>query len=216
MTPERFARLKDILQRRQTDLTVIMEGVHNPRNMAAVARSADSVGIQYLHAIGETKMRRLTQNAAGGVGHYVDVTTHPDVKQCYVALKNQGMQILSAHFTKQSVDFRDIDYTKPTALIVGSESVGVSEEASQRCDQHVVIPMLGAAQSLNVSVATALILSEAQRQRIHAGMYKQCAFNEQTYQEKLFEWCHPKIARWCRLKKKEYPELDEHGDFSWD
>ena len=85
--------------------------------------------------------------------------------------KMQNMQILAAHLSLEAVNYRDVDYTQPTCILMGNEKHGVSDEAASIADKHIIIPMLGMVQSLNVSVATAVILFEAQRQRRNAGLY---------------------------------------------
>ena len=86
-----------------------------------------------------------------------------------MSLRKQGFRLYAAHFSEQAVDFRQPDYTQPSAFVMGTEKLGVSEQALALVDQEIVIPMVGMAQSLNVSVAAAVLLFEAQRQRQAAG-----------------------------------------------
>ena len=125
--------------------------------------------------------------------------------------RRQDMQILATNFSETAVDFREIDYTRPTAIILGNERDGVSPEGIASADQHVIIPMIGMVQSLNVSVAGALIMYEAQRQREAAGMYGTRKLDEQYCQIKLFEQGHPIYAKACRRKKLVYPAIDDAG-----
>ena len=129
------------------------------------------------------------------------------------------MQVLAAHFSDKAVDFRSIDYTKPTCVLVGSELVGVSDEAADLADEHVIIPMVGMVQSLNVSVASALILYEAQRQRAEANMYGELKVPREEVDYILFNALHPTIKKYCDKHQMRYPKLDEHGDIDdpeWD
>jgi tRNA (guanosine-2'-O-)-methyltransferase len=109
------------------------------------------------------------------------------------------------------VDFREVDYARPTAILVGAELYGVSEEALEAADRTVRIPMVGMARSLNVSVATALLLYEAYRQRERAGMYERSRLDPETRARLRFEWAHPQVARHCRKVGVPYPEMDENG-----
>ena len=109
-------------------------------------------------------------------------------------------------------DFREIDYTAPIAVLFGQELDGLSDAALDASDTHVVVPMTGLVESLNVSVAAAVILYEAQRQRQVAGMYDRLRLDEVTFDTRLFEWCQPKIAEYCRRKGIPYPALDNEGD----
>ena len=212
MTPERFRKIKTVLQHRQPDLTVVMDDVHKPRNLAAIARSCEAVGIPELHGISPQKSIRLTQKAASGCGDWLSIRTHASVSKAYAHLRSQGLRILAAHFREGARDFREIDYTQPTALVVGAELEGISQEAAEQADGAVIVPMMGMTQSLNVSVATALILFEAQRQRQAAGMYDERRMDDDTFERLLFEWSHPQVAKYCRRKGFPYPKIDEAGD----
>jgi tRNA (guanosine-2'-O-)-methyltransferase len=110
------------------------------------------------------------------------------------------------------VDFREVDYTLPTAVLLGAELFGVSAGALEEADVRIGIPMMGMARSLNVSVAAALVLYEAQRQREKAGLYDRCRLDAPRQAALLFEWTHPKLARTLRETGQTYPELDESGD----
>ena len=111
-------------------------------------------------------------------------------------------------------DFRQLDYTQPTALVLGTELFGVSDTALSFVDRQISIPMMGVSQSLNVSVACAVVLYEAQRQRQAAGMYDQCRLDDETLAEQRFEWLHPVLADYCQRHRLQYPALDESGDLA--
>ncbi|MGL6340628.1 MAG: TrmH family RNA methyltransferase, partial [Waterburya sp.] len=111
-----------------------------------------------------------------------------------------------------AIDYRQVDYTKPTAILLGTEKWGVSEEAANLVDGHIIIPMQGMVQSLNVSVANAVILYEAQRQRLAVGMYEQVRLDPETYKTVMFEWSYPRVAAIYRRLGKPYPNLGEEGE----
>ena len=186
MTPERYQRIREMLAKRQTDLTVCLENVHKPHNVSAVVRTCDAIGIHKVHAVWENQYR-VRSGTAMGSQQWVNVDTHENVTDAIGALKAQNMQVLVTHLSDKAVDFRDIDYTKPTAILFGQEKYGVTDEAIAMCDQDIVIPMVGMVQSLNVSVAAALVLYEAQRQRQIAGMYDVQHLSEEECQRMLFE-----------------------------
>ncbi len=100
----------------------------------------------------------------------------------------------------------------PTALLVGTELFGCSPDAIALADQQVMIPMMGMTQSLNVSVACAIVLYEAMRQRQNAGMYNALSLDADEAYQKRFRWIHPKAARWCDENGVDYPPLDEDGE----
>lgn len=212
MNLERYQRIQQVLKARQTDLTVCMEEVHKPNNVSAVVRTADATGLHKIHAIWPDKMRTLTHTSAGA-RNWVEVDNHCSIEEAVAELKAQGMQILVTNLSDSAVDFRQIDYTKPTAIILGSEKVGASAQAKKLADQDIIIPMMGMVQSLNVSVASAIILYEAQRQRQEAGMYdnEQSSLPEDVIHRILFERGHPVLAKVAQRKKLPYPPLDGEG-----
>ena len=209
MTPERLATIKASLDRRQTDLTVMMENVRKPHNLAAVARTLEAVGGLEIHAITELTSIRLTQMSAGGTRKWIKVRKHPSTEQGLKYLKQQGYQIIATSLSEGSKDYREIDYTRPTAVLVGEELEGISEQAIQMADENINIPMAGMVQSLNVSVASALVLYQAYHQRMAAGLYDHRSLDKETYMTLLFEACHPKIANCCQQKRIPYPAIDE-------
>lgn len=211
MTPERFEKINRVLTQRQMDLTVLMDDVQTPHNLAAIARTCDAVGIHEAHAVTDLHAIDLRQRAASGSRKWVRIKIHDTVDQAFDCLRAKNMQILCAHFDGNAVDFRSVDYTKPTAIVLGAELEGVSQDMVSRSDGCVIVPMLGMIQSLNVSVATALILYEAQRQRQEAGMYDTRHMDAQTYQTLLFEWGYPRLAPFYKKKKRPYPTLDDKG-----
>lgn len=212
MTPERFQKLKMILQQRQLDLTVLMDNVHKPHNLSAIVRTCDAVGVHTLHAVTREQYADTLKNVTQGTGKWVTVQNHESLSAAITTLKDNKMQVLAAHLSDSATDFRDIDYTRPTAIMLGTELFGVSEQGLELADQHIIIPMLGMIDSLNVSVAAALILFEAQRQRLQAGMYNKQQLANDEYRQTLFEWSHPKLAAFYKQKGLAYPELDDEGE----
>ncbi|KJY84115.1 tRNA guanosine-2'-O-methyltransferase [Vibrio galatheae] len=212
MNLERYHRIQEVLKARQADLTLCLEEVHKPNNVSAVIRTADATGIHKIHAVWPHQMRTLSHTSAGA-RNWVEVETHGSIETAITELKSQGMQVLVTNLSDTAVDFRDIDYTKPTAIILGSEKVGASEQAKQLADQDIIVPMVGMVQSLNVSVASAVILYEAQRQRAAAGMYDNdiSSIPQETIHRLLFERGHPVLAKVAKRKKLPYPELDDQG-----
>lgn len=211
MTPERFRTLRAILDRRQPDLTVLMDRVHKPHNFSAVLRTCDAVGVLDAHLVPTDDFRPAHQTA-GGSNRYVNVQRHGSLGDALRVLRDDGMTILAAHPAGDAVDFRAVDYTGPTAILLGTELHGLSDDAAAAADRRVVIPMMGAVESLNVSVAAAVILYEAQRQRSEAGLYDGSRLGHERYHRTLFEWAYPRIADLCRRRGVEYPPLGEDGE----
>jgi tRNA (guanosine-2'-O-)-methyltransferase len=211
MSPERFARINQMLDNRQTDLTVCLDKVHKTNNIAAVIRSADCVGIHQIHAVWPDIDMRVSGNTASGSQQWVKTIKHYTFEEAQQAFKAQKMQILTTTFSDTAVDYRDIDYTQPTAIVVGNERDGTSSEAIAAASQHIIIPMIGMVQSLNVSVAAALVMYEAQHQREKANMYGTRKLDHFYCQTMLFEQGHPIYAKACRRKQIPYPAIDALG-----
>jgi tRNA (guanosine-2'-O-)-methyltransferase len=211
MTPERLERITEMLDKRQPDLTVCMEGVHKTHNLAAVVRSCDAVGVSDVHAVWKSEEMEVRGGSAAGSQNWVKVHNYNATADAIAELKKQNMQVLVTNLSASAVDFREIDYTQPTAIILGQEKFGASEVALQLADQDIVIPMVGMVQSLNVSVACSVVLYEAQRQRQLAGLYQQPRICEERRQQVLFEGGHPIFAEACLRKGLPYPKIDQNG-----
>lgn len=201
MNSQRYARICEMLARRQPDLTVCMEQVHKPHNVSAIVRTADAVGVHEVHAVWPDGRMRNTVSAAAGSNSWVSVKNHHTIGEAVSHLKGRGMQILATNLSAKAVDFREIDYTRPTCILMGQEKTGISREALDLADRDIIIPMIGMVQSLNVSVASALILYEAQRQRQNAGMYERSnsMLPEDEQQRLLFEGV---IRCWLALRSR--------------
>lgn len=211
MRPERFRRLRQVLSRRQPDLTVLMDQVNKPHNFSAVVRSCDAVGALEAHAVLPEGGLDLHHATSAGTRKWVRLVTHPDLGTAAAHLKARGFSLVAAHPADDARDFREVDYTRPTAFLVGAELHGVSPLGLERADAHVVIPMMGMVQSLNVSVATALLLYEAQRQRAAAGMYGAARLDDEEFQRILFAWAHPLLAARLDAEGRPYPPLSGDG-----
>jgi len=211
MTPKRLERINAMLDKRQPDLTVCMEGLHKSHNLAAVVRTCDAIGVSDVHAVWKSEEAEVRGGSAAGSQNWIDVHNYHKTADAITAMKAQGMQILVTNLSETAVDFREIDYTKPTAIILGQEKFGTSDVALALADQDIVVPMVGMVQSLNVSVACSVVLYEAQRQRQLAGMYDNPKLSHERRQRTLFEGGHPIFAEACQRKGLPYPVIDEDG-----
>jgi len=178
-----------VLERRQPDLTVVLENVHDPHNVSAVLRSCDAVGIPTVHLIYTQEERpELSRGVSGSALRWLDIVDHESVEDCYEALRARGFTILATHLDENRVELFDLDLTAPTALVFGNEQRGVSEEAVERADGTVIIPMMGMVQSLNISVACAVTLYEALRQRRAARLYERPRLSRNEIGTRLERW----------------------------
>jgi len=212
MRPERLRRLRDVLTRRQPDLTVLLDHVNKPHNFSAILRSCDAVGVLEAHAVLPEHGLELHDATSAGTRKWMRVHTHPDVGAAQRHLHSRGFRIVAAHLTEEAVEYTQLDYTRPTAFLLGAELQGVSERALRGVDALVTIPMMGMVQSLNVSVAAALLLYEARRQRAGAGLYDAPRLSEEEAGRLLFEWAYPEEAERLRSLGSPYPRLGPTGN----
>ena len=212
MTPQRYQKLRRVLDSRQPDLTVLLDNVHKPHNFSAILRSCDAVGVFEAHAVWGDDTLRPNHLISSGTGKWVGIRTHPDIASAVAELRGHGFQLVAADPEGDAKDYRELDYTRPTALMLGAELRGLGETALECADARVCVPMMGMVESLNVSVAAATILFEAQRQRSNANLYAKSRLDQAIYEKTFFEWAHPVVARYCRRHALKYPDLDHEGE----
>lgn len=179
----------EVLERRQPDLTVVLENVHDPHNVSAVLRTCDAVGIATVHLVYTVEERpELSRGVSGSALRWLDIVDHESIADCYQALREQGFTIYATHLDENRIELFDLDLTAPTALVFGNEQRGVSAEAVEGADATMIIPMMGMVQSLNISVACAVSLYEAMRQRRAAGLYRQPRLTSSEIDGRLTKW----------------------------
>ncbi|MBF0546180.1 MAG: RNA methyltransferase [Candidatus Riflebacteria bacterium] len=172
MTPRRLFRLKKALHQRQTDLAVALEKVHDPHNLAAILRSADAVGVsRVIWAPDKDNPEPPNPEVSKSGEKWVELIQTQNIFEKLNELKSVGFNIAATHLAADSIDFRKIDWTKPWCVVMGNERKGCSDKILSICDKNIQLPMMGLVQSLNVSVATAVIFYEIQRQRLEKGLY---------------------------------------------
>jgi tRNA (guanosine-2'-O-)-methyltransferase len=190
ITPERAARLERVLRKRQPTLTVVFENVHDPHNVGAVIRSCDAVGVFEVHGIyhGLTEFPDLGAKSSASARKWIEIHLHQSVEECYAHLRAKSFRIYTTHMSSDAVNLYDIDLTQKVALVFGNEHDGVSEEARTRADGNFLIPQVGVVQSLNISVACAVSLYEAYRQRMAAGMYDAAQLDPERLADLKNDW----------------------------
>lgn len=192
MTPERTEKFRKVVANRQPDLTVVLENVHDPHNIGAVLRSCDAVGVQEIFVLyTEPHLAQeelvIGKRTSSGARHWVDVHYYTDPEACFRHVRSICEQVFATHLGVESKSLHAIDFTLPTALIFGNEHDGVSEEVLKYADGNFLIPQVGMVESLNISVACAVSLYEAFRQRSEAGFYSDNRPLSPAQQEALFQ-----------------------------
>jgi tRNA (guanosine-2'-O-)-methyltransferase len=190
MTPERREKLMAVLSKRQTDITVVLENVFDPHNISAVMRTCDAVGVQDIYIL-NTKIPRHKKwgaRSSSSAAKWLTVHQFEEADECFKSLRQRYSAILTTHLSSDAVGLYDLDLTQPVALVFGNEHSGVSEEIRSLADGNFVIPQAGIIRSLNISVACAVTLYEAYRQKNKAGHYNQAGLDSVIKQDLLKEW----------------------------
>ncbi len=170
MNARRNTKFKSVAQKRQPNLTVLLENVHDQHNIGAVLRTCDSVGVMeifVLQTIPEWQTKNITvgKRTSKGTRKWVDVHYYTEPDQCFQHVRSKYDFILSTHLTEDSRSLYELDLTASIALLFGNEHTGLTKEALAYSDGNFTIPQVGMTESLNISVACAVTLYEAFRQR---------------------------------------------------
>lgn len=185
----RIAKLTEAIRHTQPDLTVILENIHDPHNVSAILRSCDAVGVRKVDLLYTTEsFPKIGKKSSASAYKWVERLQFKSVERCYAKLREDGFRIAASVVSDESVSLYDLDLTGKTALVFGNEHRGVSDEALAGADVHFQIPMHGMVQSLNVSVACAITLFEALRQRIASGKSANSGPGEADVRRMLEEW----------------------------
>ncbi|WP_343667511.1 RNA methyltransferase [Chitinophaga sp.] len=190
MTPERRERLLSVLNRRQAGLTVVLDNIQDPHNVSAIMRTCDAVGIQEIFVL-TTKAPRVKKwgaKSSSSAAKWLTVHQFTDVRECIKVLKQRYDKLMTTHLAHDAVSLYNIDFTASVALVFGNEQTGVSEELLAAADGNFIIPQMGIIRSLNVSVACAVSIYEAMRQKTLAGHYEKRSLPDEQFNTLLDEW----------------------------
>jgi len=190
MTPERHQRLTSVLNKRQGDITIVLENVFDPHNISAVMRTCDAVGVQEIYVL-NTKIpqhKKRGAKSSSSAAKWLTVHQYEDAEECFAELRKHYSKILTTHLSSDAISLHDIDFTPSIALVFGNEHSGLSDEIRAMADGNFIIPQVGIIQSLNISVACAVTLYEAFRQKTNARQYNQRSLDDIRYNELLRQW----------------------------
>ncbi len=190
MTPGRRERLLSVLNKRQNDITVVLENVFDPHNISAVMRTCDAVGVQEIYVL-TTKIARHHRwgtKSSSSAAKWLTINQYDNAEECFIELRKRYGKILTTRLGADAVSLHEIDFTSSIALVFGNEHDGVSDEISELADGNFVIPQVGIIRSLNISVACAVTLYEAFRQKSVAGHFESRKLKEEQFNSLLNEW----------------------------
>lgn len=190
MTPERTAALSKALAKRQQDITIVLENVFDPHNISAVMRTCDAVGIQEIFILNSKipRHKKWGFKSSSGAKKWLTVHEFEQFESCIEALRKRYDRIVTTHLSDDAVNLYQVDFTQSIALVFGNEHGGVSQEMVAAADGNFIIPQVGIIKSLNISVACAVTLYEAYRQKTLAGHYDRNNIPEAQQQALMQQW----------------------------
>ena len=187
---KRVQRILAVLKARQPTLKVVIENIHDPHNVSAILRTCDSVGVPKVSLIyNREKFPKISKKSSASAFKWVEKEKFKTVEDCYRSLKKKGFKIFASTTSGETTNLYTINLTGKTAVVLGNENRGLSEEAIELADEKFYIPMFGMVQSLNVSVAAAVVLYEALRQRLTKNMYSKSRLTKKEIDELIEIWC---------------------------
>jgi tRNA (guanosine-2'-O-)-methyltransferase len=196
VSEHRYRRFLATLARRQPDLTVVMENLHDPFNLSAVLRTCDAVGIGTVHLLYyREEPPRIVKGVSSSAQKWLHLPRHRSVEEAFKALRAASLRVYATGEGEEALTPAEVDFTQPTAILLGNENRGVSPEALAQADGVIYIPMRGMVQSLNVTVTAGMILAEAQRQREEAGFYDAPRLPEPEWRALLERWLKRELER---------------------
>ncbi len=189
-TEKRLNKIIKVAIARQFSLRVVLENIHDPHNVSAIFRTCDAVGVPEVDLLYTyEKFPKISSVSSASSKKWVDQRKFETTEDCVHKLKDEGYKIYGSILSDKAEDIYDIDFTEKVAIVMGNEHRGISDGIIESADKHIYIPMRGMIQSLNVSVATAVILYEAQRQRALKGFYDKSELTDDELDSLINDWC---------------------------
>ena len=190
MTPERKERLTSVLNKRQGNITIVLENVFDPHNISAVMRTADAIGLQDIYILNNKipPHKKWGARSSSSAAKWLSIHQYTDAAECFSSLRQRYSTILTTHLSSDAIGLHQIDFAQSIALVFGNEHSGVSDEIRAMADGNFIIPQVGIIKSLNISVACAVTLYEAFRQKSLAGHYNQPGLDPVRYEDLMRKW----------------------------
>lgn len=189
-TERRLNKIAAAVKARQFSLHVVLENIHDPHNVSAILRSCDAVGVPRVALLYNYEpFPKLSRVVSASANKWIEKEKYKTTEECFGKLRSEGYKIYASALNDKAVDMHEIDFTQKISIVLGNEHRGVSEEVLEQADEVFYIPMFGMVQSLNVSVASAVILYEALRQRRLKGFYENNGMKEEELNSIINEWC---------------------------
>jgi tRNA (guanosine-2'-O-)-methyltransferase len=196
MTPEREQRITSVLDKRQDNLIIVLENVFDPHNISAVMRTCDAVGVQDIFILNTRipRHKKWGARSSSSAADWLTIHQYTDARECFAELRRHADHIFTTHLAADAVSLYDMNLTGRIALVFGNEHSGVSDEIRSLADGNFIIPQVGIIKSLNISVACAVSLYEAFRQKSAAGHYDRPGLEPARYNGLLKEWSRGQLS----------------------
>lgn len=189
-TDKRLEKIVSTAKARQFSLRMVIENVHDPHNVSAIFRTCDAVGIAKVSLLYTVEsFPKISRISSASANKWLEIEKFDNTEKCFASLRNEGFKIFSSMLKPDAGNLYDINFCDKVAVVLGNEHRGVSEEAAALSDGLYYIPMRGMIQSLNVSVAAAVTLYEAQRQRALNGFYAESELPQTELDKLIDKWC---------------------------
>lgn len=197
VSERRLGRLKEVLEERTNHITLVLEDVYQTHNFSAVLRSADIFGIQTTNFIENRNKYKISEDVSMGSTQWLTLNRfqhHPNnTVACLTDLKAKGYKIVATSLHKNSVTLKELDISKPTAVVFGTELTGISKDVEDMADEFVKLPMYGFTESFNISVCAALVMYEL-RQKLQQEV-PNYGLNYSEKEEIYIEWLKSSIRK---------------------
>jgi tRNA (guanosine-2'-O-)-methyltransferase len=168
---------------------VVLENIHDPHNVSAIFRTCDAVGVPKITLIYNLeKFPKIGKKSSASAFKWVEKEKFKSVSECFDSLHKNGFKIYASSISDDAINLYKIDFKSKIAIVLGNEHRGVSDEAANLADKKFIIPMYGMVQSLNVSVAAAIVLYEALRQRLKRGLYDKSELDGIELEQLIESW----------------------------
>lgn len=189
-TERREKKIISVAKARQKYFRIVLENIHDPHNVSAIFRTCDAAGIPKVSLVyTKEKFPNIGKKSSASAFKWIEKEKYSSIKECYDKLHEDGFLIYASSISEGAKDLYEIDLTRKIAVVLGNEHRGVSEEAASLADEKFLIPMFGMVQSLNVSVAAAIVAYETLRQRKEKGMYEASEYSEAELEKIIDNWC---------------------------
>lgn len=207
ISEDRWNRINEVLDKRTEHITVVLEDIYQPHNASAVLRSCDGFGIQNVHVIENNNVFDASSEVTIGADQWLSLHRYKNpgsdnVSECFDTLREKGYQIVATTPHENDHNLEELDISKPTALVFGTELDGVTDQVMEQADTFVKIPMSGFSESFNISVSAAICLYDTSTRLRRSVPRSEWTLSENRREELLLEWVKKSIKAGDQLAEK--------------